>query len=105
MCFRLILRPEFEALVYPGKVFTLDDNKRKQQEQFLNKIDASRGAVDLFEQLPDVFFFMKDKDGVFMKGNKALLDKMRLESEKELIGKTDYDISPRELADNFCEER
>jgi PAS domain S-box-containing protein len=58
----------------------------------------------LFESLPDVYLFVKNRRGEFVMGNQMLAHKFGFLSEDEIIGKTDYDLSPKELADNFAKD-
>ncbi|MCA8987988.1 MAG: PAS domain-containing protein, partial [Planctomycetaceae bacterium] len=57
----------------------------------------------LMNGLPDLIFF-KDRQGKFMKGNQALADYYGMAHPEELVGKTDYDFSPPELAASFEED-
>jgi len=57
----------------------------------------------LMDGLPDVIFF-KDRQGRFTKGNQSLARYFGIDHPDELIGKTDYDFSPPELAASFQED-
>ncbi|WP_235033276.1 PAS domain-containing protein [Rubripirellula obstinata] len=50
--------------------------------------------------IPDIIY-VKDRCGRFVTGNVATLKMFGLESVDELIGKTDYDFLPAEMACNF----
>lgn len=58
----------------------------------------------LFDLLPNAYLFIKDREGRFLKGNQALLKLMGAGDESEIIGKTDYDFFPRDLAYEYREE-
>ncbi|MFZ4462727.1 MAG: PAS domain-containing protein [Bacteroidales bacterium] len=53
----------------------------------------------LLDSIPDVIFF-KDINGVYLGCNPAFLDLIG-KSKEEIIGKTDYDIFEKEVADSF----
>jgi PAS domain S-box-containing protein len=55
----------------------------------------------LIDEMPDLIFF-KDRKGVFLECNKAFAASAEKESDG-IIGKTDYDLFSKELADRFRE--
>jgi AraC-like DNA-binding protein len=55
----------------------------------------------LFDNLPDVFFFLKDVKSRFVGANQVLLKKIGCASENELIGLTDYDFWHEEAAESY----
>ena len=57
----------------------------------------------LFDALPGVFFFAKDREGRFTAMNGPLLVMMGA-SREEIIGATDYDFFDRDLADAYRRE-
>lgn len=61
-------------------------------------------ALALFDFLPDVCFFLKNAKGEFVYANTPFLGMMRARTLAELVGKTDRDFSPRELADRFIRD-
>jgi PAS domain S-box-containing protein len=76
-----------------------DITQRKNVEIALTQQTAQLRT--LLDALPD-FVWMKTPDGVFVMCNRAFADFYR-RSEAEIIGKTDYDLSERKLADSFVE--
>ncbi len=50
--------------------------------------------------IPDLIY-VKDRYGRFVTGNTALLGLFNLETVEEIVGKTDYDFLPAELACNY----
>jgi AraC-like DNA-binding protein len=67
------------------------------------------GLADLFDALDDVLAWVKDREGRYLWVNCAFQMRYSLEHpirnrkslETEIIGKTDYDLSPAFLADQF----
>ena len=57
----------------------------------------------LIDNLPD-YIYVKDPEGRFMVGNTAVVHQMGLASENELIGKSDFDFFPPELAAKYFAE-
>jgi PAS domain S-box-containing protein len=74
-------------------------NARKQQA-FLRSI-AGNQLLSLFELLPDVSFFLKDREGRFVALNRRGCEYCGVRSEREAWGKTDYDFFSRRRADEY----
>jgi len=99
------LKRWFEVFAYqpkPGQcaiIFTditerkVLENASKENEQFLRF---------LIRSLPDLVW-LKDQQGVYMACN-SRFEKFFGATEKEIVGKTDYDFVPKELADHFKEK-
>lgn len=66
-----------------------------------HQLDAS-SVLALFSALGDVYFFMKDRQGRFIGGNDLQLEKLGLDSEEELIGKTDSDFFPSYMIAHYA---
>jgi len=72
--------------------------------QFWQRLDQPWHALRLFDYLPDTYFYAKDREGRFMMVNQALAEMFGLRSAEEMLGKTDHDFSPRDLADQYVAE-
>lgn len=58
-------------------------------------------ARELFEFLPDILYFAKDRDLRLMAGNRGFVERCGFSCESEMIGKTDLEIFPVEMAESF----
>lgn len=69
-------------------------------QAFLRRV---RGAelARLFDLLPDMSFFIKDRQGRFMAVNRRGCDYCGVKHEKDAIGKTDADFFPRSRAAEY----
>lgn len=68
----------------------------------MNMVDTDiRSLIPLFDGMRTVFFFVKDRSGVFMHANQALLERLQLKSVDEIKGTSDWDRYPDELAQRF----
>ncbi len=76
----------------------------KRIRDFFAGLQDSGAVLQLFDFLPDVFLYVKDADGRFMKVNQTLVRARGLDSESELLGKTDLDIHPRYWGLRYREE-
>ncbi len=72
-----------------------DITERKQAEEAIR--ERERLFQDVIDGSPSPIF-LKDRDGKFITIN-ASLERMLGMSREDIIGKTDYDIAPREVAD------
>ncbi len=72
----------------------MDNDFSDVVKQFFADLDQPATLLALFDYLPDVFLYVKDTQGRFIKVNRTLLRTRGLESEREILGKTDIDIHP-----------
>jgi PAS domain S-box-containing protein len=76
-----------------------DITERKQVEEALAR---ERNLLrTLIDNLPEYYVFAKDAEGRFVVGNIALARHMGAATPDDLIGKTDFDFYPQELAAQF----
>jgi PAS domain S-box-containing protein len=61
-------------------------------------------VVQLFDYLPSVCFFVKNRRGEFQYANAEFVSLMGVPALAALLGKTDFDCSPRELASRFARD-
>ncbi len=54
----------------------------------------------LIDQLPD-YIFIKDADSRFVINNRAHTEMLGYERPEDLVGKTDFDVFPQEMADRY----
>lgn len=83
---------------------SLDASNQNLRQAFLDAIDPQRHFYKLFDHLPGVLFFAKDREGRLFAANKGLLLRYGFISEPEIVGKTDFDLLPRSLAEKFRED-
>jgi PAS domain S-box-containing protein len=72
--------------------------------EFFRKIERGFPLAGLLETLPDIYFFAKDLRGQFVAANSAMLQALGLSHESEMLGRTDYDVVPAEIADEYREQ-
>lgn len=72
-----------------------------QGQEWLRSTKGS-GEIDrLFEYLPEVLFFAKNKDGVLMRTSGAFAQHLGFQHVEDVVGKTDLEIFPRFMAEKF----
>jgi PAS domain S-box-containing protein len=58
----------------------------------------------LFDLLPDVSFFIKDRRGRFVAMNARTCEYCGIKSERDALGKTDYDFFPKQRASEYVHD-
>jgi len=79
-------------------------NEFDSKIRFLLNLQMSPALFRLFDSLTDVCFFAKDRQGKFIMGNRAFLEKLGLDKEDDLIGKSDHDFFPKRLIVIFYQD-
>ena len=82
----------------------LNMNDPSFKTRLLQRLKANSDLFRLFDSLPDVCFFAKDRRGRFIMGNRAFLEKLGLDREEDLIGKDDFDFFPERLVEIFLRD-
>jgi AraC-like DNA-binding protein len=77
---------------------------RRLQREFLAQVASPSGLESLFDYLPDVYFFVKDRDGRFVRCNLAFAKLLQAREEEEVLGLRDADFFPRSLAENYVRD-
>ncbi len=88
-------------IIIGATFFTIDITKRKKAEDALLK--ERNQLRTLIDNTPD-FIYVKDLNSRFIIANYTIAQSMGANSPEELIGKTDYDFYPKEMADKFFKE-
>ena len=74
---------------------------RRFSRGFLARVHEPACFDVLFEHLPDVYFFVKDGEGRFVRVNRGFVKLVRAEREEQVIGGKDSDFFPADLAENY----
>jgi PAS domain S-box-containing protein len=74
------------------------------QRRFIERLERPWDLGLLFDYLPDTYFYSKNLRGQFIMVNRALATMFGACSPEEMIGKTDHDFSPRDMADQYVAE-
>lgn len=71
------------------------------RERFIRRVSASSPFYRLFDHLPDLAFFAKDRKFRFMCASRRFMDRFGIAHETDIVGKNDFDLFPVRLAENF----
>jgi PAS domain S-box len=78
-------------------------HKRKELERALNKTKESAILRTLIDNMPD-FIYVKDTKSRFIIANKFLAEVTNVSDPEMMIGKTDFDYYPKEMAEKFFKD-
>jgi AraC-like DNA-binding protein len=76
----------------------------KERRSWLASLGAASPFQPLFDHLPGVCFFAKDRQGRTMFASRGVLDRYRMSHEHEILGLTDYDRNPRFMAEHYVRD-
>lgn len=74
------------------------------KSEFLLQLSPATHFEVLFDHLPGVSFFAKNRDFRIVAANRAFWERLGAKSEAELIGKNDFELFPERLARKFRED-
>jgi PAS domain S-box-containing protein len=75
----------------------------RKKAAFLSQITGTQ-LVGLFDLLPDVSFFVKDRKGRFVAMNPRGCEYCGVKSERDALGKSDYDFFPKRRAAEYVRD-
>lgn len=71
------------------------------QRDFFARLGDSQQFQQLFEHLPGVYFFVKDRQSRMVCASRPFWRHLGVESEDQIVGRTDDEFFPRHAADHF----
>ena len=71
-----------------------------EKTKYLESIGGA-GVFSLFDHLPGYSFFAKNFEGEIMSANQDFYERFGFSTEEEIVGKTDFELFPVGLADQF----
>lgn len=74
------------------------------QKEFFSKLGPGLHLGKIFEQMPEVYYFAKDVQSRFVDANQNVVRMAGCQHLDEMIGRTDFDFHPMELAARYVEE-
>lgn len=69
--------------------------------RFLQQIGPDTPFYQLFEHLPDIAFFAKDSECRIVGASRLFYERFGFQKEAEILGKDDFELFPRQLAETF----
>jgi AraC-like DNA-binding protein len=78
-------------------------NPEELRQDFLSRIGNLDSILQLMDLLPDVAFFVKDRQSRFIVQNRRACEYCHAVSDADTLGKTDYDFYPRDRAQAYVD--
>src|SRR6185503_11958606 len=101
--FHIVSEPSTSRLAtwwHPAKPLS-PERKRlalRKRDAWLRAIDPSHLFHKLFDLLPGLYFFAKNSEGEAMFSSRGILDLYGFREEHEIVGLTDFDLAPEQMA-------
>lgn len=83
-----------------GKILSLT-GIAQIQESFFSKVVGIEVVLAAFDRLPDSMFMIKDRDSRYIYMSQGLRAVIPLREGQEVIGKTDFDLFPKIVAQSY----
>lgn len=83
-----------------GNILTSDEIK----ENFYNRLSSKNRFDLLLPASSGVYSFIKDRDGLIIAANQLTYERCGCKSEAEVIGKTDFDFFPKDMAEKYVKD-
>lgn len=71
---------------------------------FFEKYPVAVALLEVFDYLPGVIFYAKDRESRYIAANRAMLVAKEIEDAAEILGRTDRDFHPAVMADAYIAE-
>ena len=71
------------------------------REEFFKSLTHDNQIIKVFDLLPEIAFFLKDKGSRFVALNRKTCEFCGVSQEEDALGKTDHDFFPKDRADAF----
>lgn len=78
--------------------------RNRYLDAFLTELATPMIAEQLFAQVPDIIFCIKNREGLYISANRAFADRLNLKSINDIIGKKAHDLFPKYLADIYVQQ-
>jgi AraC-like DNA-binding protein len=77
---------------------------RPRRDSWLGEIAAESHFHKLFNLLPGVHFFAKNREGETMLSSQGILRLYGMRDESEIVGMTDFDLNPASMAEAYVQD-
>ncbi len=74
------------------------------RNRFIAELSSPFDTACVFDQVPDLVFFVKDRVGRYIAANETLLRRCGLEDRSQLVGRTATSLFPSPLGELFTEQ-
>ncbi len=77
---------------------------RKDRQAWMAALEPTLMFQRLFDHIPGVYFFAKNKAGHLMFASDGLLQRYQMRDDSEILGRTDFDLKPDTMAQAYVDD-
>ncbi len=77
---------------------------KKHRTQWLASLASEAPFLELFDYIPGISFFAKDREGRTMFASHRILERYQMQAETEMLGLTDFEINPDPMAESYVRD-
>ncbi len=77
---------------------------RKMRDTWISSLEPTALFQRLFDHVPGVYFFAKNREGHLMFASQGLLQRYQMRDDSEFIGRTDFDLNPDMMAEAYVDD-
>ena len=97
--------PEGRDNLYICRMATTEDGGGAAwAERFFRDLARPDALFDLFDSLPGIYLYVKDRESRFVRGNRVICEVVGVAEPRQLVGKTDFDYFPPAIAAKYRAE-
>lgn len=83
---------------------SVTDRWRRERDRWVTALAPASLFHRLFDHIPGVFFFAKNRDGHIMFASEGLRQRYSMHDEAEILGMTDFDLNPGSMAQAYVDD-
>jgi len=72
-----------------------------QKARVFASLGSENALLQLFDQLPDTTFFVKNTDSILLAGSRTFYERLGFHQESDMVGKSDFELFPTHMAEHF----
>lgn len=88
----------------PKRSVTEISRWRRLRQQWMATLEPALLFQRLFDHIPGVYFFAKNRDGRLMFASQGLLQRYDMRDDSEILGRTDFDLNPDTMAQAYVDD-
>jgi len=74
------------------------------QQEFFRALVEPEAVLELFDTLPQVYMYVKDRNGLYVRANRVACRVMGVEDDTGVVGKSDFEFFPPAVASQYTSE-
>ena len=88
----------------PRRTGTVIERWKRERERWMAALEPTGMFQRLFDHIPGVYFFAKNRDGHLMFASAGLRQRYSMQDETEILGMTDFDLNPGSMAQAYVDD-